>query len=67
MIDIYTDDSKMGLCLADRLTIRFQVFQGDAPPGYVNIKYLEKALGTYSNDKQVSGSDKLNIQYWMSC
>ena len=29
-----------------------QVFQGDAPPGYVNIKYLEKALNTYSGDKQ---------------
>merc|ERR1712188_96080 len=30
----------------------FKVFQGDAPPGYVNVKYLEKALNTYSGDKQ---------------
>jgi len=36
----------------DQVKNAFKVFQGDAPPGYVNIKYLEKALNTYSGDKQ---------------
>merc|ERR1711988_931919 len=30
----------------------FKVFQGEAPPGYVNVKHLEQALMTYSGDRQ---------------
>merc|ERR1712166_1368046 len=36
----------------DEVKHAFKVFQGDAPPGYVQVKYLEKALNTYSGDKQ---------------
>ena len=40
-----------------------QVFQGEAPLGYVNVKYLEKALNTYSGDKQaVSDAVDLLLQ-----
>jgi len=41
----------------------FKVFQGEAPLGYVNVKYLEKALNTYSGDKQaVSDAVDLLLQ-----
>jgi len=41
----------------------FKVFQGEAPPGYVNVKHLEQALMTYSGDRQaVSDAVDLLLQ-----
>jgi hypothetical protein len=44
----------------------FKVFQGDAPPGLINVKVLEKALATYSGDKQAV-SDAVDLLLQVTC